>query len=717
MTRLLSRLTVAGLTGAALLICLPQASFAQGATWRPSYAAAKLDKKLRRAVELAPKTETIIIRAKDAGSLELLKQALVAHGDVIVSEHPEILAITVVVYGDTILPIAEFGGTVSVSEDAIVQAGAANRGQAKKAGRVKAKKAIKKVQATKSNRKRTVKASTRVVEVLGDSRQMQGLGPGMPTGKGVGVAVVDSGIELSDDLAGAVSAFYDFTQGDYPVPTTPYDDFGHGTHIASLIAGQGKGDSGKFQGVAPGAHLIGMKVLDGQGQGKTSQVISAIEFAIQYKDALGIRIINLSLGHPIYESAATDPLVKAVEAAHRAGIVVVVSAGNFGLNPRTGQPGYAGITSPGNAPSAITVGALNTNKTITRADDTLAPFSSRGPSWIDGFAKPDVLAPGVGEVAKASKAGSLFGRYPGLLYDDKDDDLQDFGQLAKMSGTSMAAAEASGVVALVIEARPELHTNVVKAVLEYSATPLSDKSGFRYDELEQGLGAVNGKGAIEVARAIDLYAPGGAPWLGATEGVTVFGKDSSAWSQNIVWGNYLVRGIDSLYFNSDAWDDNIVWGTVAAEEGDNIVWGNFARDEEDNIVWGNLAIWGSMADDGQDNIVWGTFDREDENIVWGNVYELDADGDGDGDNIVWGNSFDWDDNIVWGNSLLGFGDDENIVWGNMAEWDGDGDNIVWGNLDDDNIVWGNSCDTDCGDGDGDGDNIVWGNAVVLGWAK
>jgi serine protease AprX len=714
MTRLLSRLALTGLVGAALLLWLPEASFAQGTTWRPSYAAAKLDKKLRRAIEQAPKPESIIIRARDVESLELLKQALAAHGDVIEAEHPEINAITVVVHGDDLLPIAEFGGTVSVSENAVVKAGAVNTGQARKAAKAKAKKAVRKVPPRKSTNKRTVRASTKVVEVLGDSRRMQGLGLGMPTGKGVGVAVIDSGIELSDDLNTVVSAFYDFTQGDHPVPTTPYDDYGHGTHIASLIADQGRGDAGKFQGMAPGAHIVGLKVLDGQGNGKTSSVISAIEFAIQYKDALAIRIINLSLGHPIYESAATDPLVKVVEAAHRAGLVVVVSAGNFGMNPQTMVPGFAGITSPGNAPSAITVGAVDTKRTVTRADDTVAPFSSRGPSWIDGFAKPDVVAPGVGEVAKASKSGSLYKLYPSLLYDDGDDDNLDFGELAKLSGTSMAAAEATGVVALVIEARPELQANAIKAILEYSATPLNDNVSVRYDELEQGLGAVNGKGAIEVARAIDLCAPVGAPWLGAVDGATLFEKDSAAWSLNIVWGNYLVRGVDSLYFNSDAWDDNIVWGAVAAEEGENIVWGNFARDDQDNIVWGNFAIWGSMADDGQDNIVWGTFDREDDNIVWGNVYESDGLTDGVSDNIVWGNTFGWDENIVWGNSEIGFGIDENIVWGNMAEWDGDGDNIVWGNLVDDNVVWGNVYDAD---GSGDGDNVVWGNAALLGWVK
>ena len=117
--------------------------------------------------------------------------------------------------------------------------------------------------------------------------------------------------------------------------------------MAGLIAGNGDLSAGKrYRGVAPKARLVALKVLDENGAGNTSDVIGAIEFVTAYKDRLGIDVINLSLGHPIYEPAATDPLVQAVEAAVRAGIVVVVSGGNFGVSPFTGLPGYAGILSP-----------------------------------------------------------------------------------------------------------------------------------------------------------------------------------------------------------------------------------------------------------------------------------------------------------------------------------------------------------------------------------
>ncbi len=183
-------------------------------------------------------------------------------------------------------------------------------------------------------------------------------------------------------------------------------------------------------------------MLDENGQGETSEVIQAIEFATAQKNALGIHVINLSLGHPIYEPAASDPLVRAVERAVAAGIVVVTSAGNFGYNSVVGSTGYAGITSPGNAPSAITVGALRAAGTVSRADDDVAPYSSRGPSWYDGFAKPDLLAPGHGIVSNSVSSGGLYETYPSVRAGAAH---------MRLNGTSMATATATGVVALMLE--------------------------------------------------------------------------------------------------------------------------------------------------------------------------------------------------------------------------------------------------------------------------
>ena len=273
-------------------------------------------------------------------------------------------------------------------------------------------------------------------------RAALGLPSGTPAGAGIGVAVIDSGIAGSADFGSRVVAAYDFTNG--ARPAAPSDEYGHGTHVAGLIGGSGSLLAGNpYQGVGPQVRLISMKVLDADGSGRTSDVIRAVEYATARRSALGIQIINLSLGHPIYEAASSDPLVRAVEAASRAGIVVVVAAGNHGTDPSTGEIAYAGITSPGNAPSAITVGALNTHDTTARGDDEMAPYSSRGPSWYDGFAKPDIVAPGHNLVSDAADGSTLSTEYPSLRVSSS---------YLRLSGTSMAAAVVSGAVALVLEA-------------------------------------------------------------------------------------------------------------------------------------------------------------------------------------------------------------------------------------------------------------------------
>jgi serine protease AprX len=209
-----------------------------------------------------------------------------------------------------------------------------------------------------------------------------GLATNVNGGLGLSVAVIDSGIAPTEALASRIVDFVDFTSGQAQ-RTDPYDDYGHGTHVAGLVAGQQNQADWAVQGVAPQTNLVGLKVLKADGSGSVSHVISAIDYAVANRERLRIGVINLSLGHPIFEAAETDPMVQAVEAAIRVGIVVVVSAGNYGMN-KARKVGYAGITSPGNSPSAITVGAYNHQGTVDRADDVVADYSSRGPSWYDG---------------------------------------------------------------------------------------------------------------------------------------------------------------------------------------------------------------------------------------------------------------------------------------------------------------------------------------------
>ena len=196
-------------------------------------------------------------------------------------------------------------------------------------------------------------------------------------------------------------------------------------------------------------------------------VIKAIEYVIAHNRTLRVKVINLSLGHPIYAPAKFDPLVQAVERAVRAGIVVVVAAGNNGLDQNgDGESGYTGINSPANAPSSIAVGAVDTKNSITRDGDAVAAFSSRGPTWFDALAKPDVVAPGVHLVSNTDTSSYLYTNLPNNRQTVNGHPMLD------LTGTSMAAPIAAGVAALVLDANSALMPNAVKAILEYTAIRL-----------------------------------------------------------------------------------------------------------------------------------------------------------------------------------------------------------------------------------------------------
>ncbi len=213
---------------------------------------------------------------------------------------------------------------------------------------------------------------------------------GRYTGQGITVGIIDSGIAPRTELRDRVAVNVDFVDG---ARGAGRDFYGHGTHIAGIIAGNSVLPGG-VRGMAPGARLINLRVLAADGSGQSSDVIEAIDWAIENKARYNLRVLNVSLGHPAMEAAADDPLVQAVERAVRAGIVVICSSGNLGKHPVTGQPIVGAISSPGNSPSVITVGALNTKGTPQRSDDEVASYSSRGPTYGDGFVKPDLVAPG-----------------------------------------------------------------------------------------------------------------------------------------------------------------------------------------------------------------------------------------------------------------------------------------------------------------------------------
>ena len=604
----------------------------------------------------APVVRVIITVRPDARAG--IRKALTDHGDKVTAEQPLTSTLVADIHCSDVSALADHPWVLSISADATVSAGA--------------KPDAVRTSARHSNADR--QTSSWLTSTLRETLGLPKIATETtPTGAGIVVALVDSGINPSTDVpASRIVGFYDFTRGGIPV--APFDDYGHGTHIAGLVGASGALSSFELQGIAPQVKFVGFKVLDRTGQGKTSDVISALQYIVANKDLLHVQIINLSLGHPIFQAAADDPLVQAVQQATAAGLIVVTSSGNFGTMPNTGKAGYGGVTSPGNAPSAITVGAASTFDTIVRDDDVVAPYSSRGPTWYDGFAKPDVVAPG-SRLASDSFSSSFLAN---LLSDDLVKS-QNGKQFLELSGTSMAAGVTTGVVALMLDANRrtgfagiDLSPNAVKAMLQYSAIPLAPKHGGPYDVLTQGAGEISASGAVALASAIDTSAPFESSWLrSSVPGLTtlVDGRKVHVytWAQTIIWGDNVLSG-DVLFLNLPAWSRDTVWGANVAWGAD--AWSDLVRTP--NVVWSSNAIWGST-------------------IIWGNRMI----GMRDGDNIVWGNG-GGADNIVWGNLTQ-----DNIVWGNL--WD---DNIVWGNAFD-NIVWGNLLDES-------NDNIVWGNGQLPG---
>lgn len=466
----------------------------------------------------------------------------------------------------------------------------------------------------------------------------------------IAVAIVDSGIQPHADLPlSRIRAFKDFVSGS----AVPVDRCGHGTHVAGIVAGNGRSSNGLYAGIAPGVDIVALRVLGDDCAGNTSDVIDALEWIGRHHDTYRIKVVNLSLGHAVLESIFTDPLVQAVERLSRKGVAVVTAAGNKGINAATGLPGYGGVGVPCNAPSSICVGALDTLGTPELNDDRVSDASSRGPTRFDLLAKPDLVAPGVNIVSLAAPGSRLFNELEHLhVLDASGSPLY-----LMLSGTSMASPAVAAAAALLLQEHSDLSANTLKLALQFTArlVPLTDV-------LTQGAGALNITGALLLADAVNPNARPGMNWI--RHRITAANVDANQqfipWSQRIIYGNRFMRP-HYAQVHLLRWNDDVVWAYDAIAE--NIVWGNSA---DDNIVWGN-----------EDNIVWGNFAAEE--TVWGTGESGEA--HSADDNIVWGNgvvrgvwaanvvSGFWDDNIVWGNvTRQNF---DNIVWGNArsCEWE------------------------------------------------
>ncbi len=301
-------------------------------------------------------------------------------------------------------------------------------------------------------------------------------------GQGVTIAVIDTGIYPHNDYKDRIVGFKDWVAG----RTEAYDDQGHGTHVAGDALGDGKMSAGKYMGPAPESDLVGIKVLDKHGSGRLSDIIKGVNWAVDNKEKYGIDIINMSLGGPGFASYQNDPVARSVGAAVDAGIHALVAGGNSGPKPET-------IGTPGNHPKAFTVGALNDQGTVSRADDTVANFSSRGPTKFDGLTKPDILSPGV-NITAANAPGSALDRAP----------VPHVGtQYITISGTSMATPVMAGVVAALLSANPNVTPAQLKSIFMDTADKLEG-----VDANSQGAGMVDPGEALE--QVLELKKNGGA---------------------------------------------------------------------------------------------------------------------------------------------------------------------------------------------------------------
>lgn len=339
------------------------------------------------------------------------------------------------------------------------------------------------------------------------------------TGQGVTVAVVDSGITDHPDLKrdngqSRVLARVTFVQDG----KSPDDYYGHGTHVAGIIGGNGRQSGGKYMGVAPDVNLLDVKVTDDQGVGKMSDVVAGLQWVLNNKKNYNIKIANLSLNSTVPDSYHVSPLSAAVEILWFNGITVIVSAGNDGS--------YR-LNSPANDPFVITVGAVDDKGTADISDDQLAKFSAYNITE-DGFAKPDLVAPGRNLVALLSADdNNLASKYP-------DNKLTGSESTAyyKMSGTSMASAVVAGATALLLQKEPNLNPDQVKYRLMNTVKPFSTAQG-----------CATGAGYL------DIYA--------ATKTATINSANTGVRASRLLWS-----GIEPVTWNSVSWN-SVSWNSVS----------------------------------------------------------------------------------------------------------------------------------------------------------
>ena len=392
-----------------------------------------------------------------------------------------------------------------------------------------------------------------------------------------------SGLGLSTDLYGRDKFWGTYDAINNSISNYSNEESGHGTHVASIAGNADYDVYGNLYGVAPNASLVGIKAFDAEGKATYADVIRGIDWALQVKDQINLRVLNMSFSGPVRSYYWEDPLNQAVMKAWQAGIVVIASAGNNGPDPMT-------IGVPGNVPYVITVGAMTDNYTESNAtDDKLATFSAAGPTF-EGFVKPEIVAPG--------------GHLAGLMAFDtqivqEHPEFHDGGRYFEMSGTSQAAGVVSGVAALILSQDPSLTPDEVKCRLMDSAhAAFNDKGELAYSVFQQGSGVVNAADALASTatacanQALDIAQD-------------IEGNDHFFGPANINNdGNFYVEGLgDEYVWRFD--DSNL--------DGDSLIWRmNFA---ENALDWRNTAS--------TDSLIW-RMNIETDSLIWRMSVESDS---------------------------------------------------------------------------------------------
>jgi serine protease AprX len=376
------------------------------------------------------------------------------------------------------------------------------------------------------------------------------------TGKGVDVAVIDTGTAPVPGLdgAGKVVNGPDLSFESQANNLRYLDSYGHGTHMAGIIAGRGAGaaagsyagDTANFLGMAPDARIVSVKVADAMGAADVSQIIAAIDWVVQNKTTggLNIRVLNLSFGTNTTNPYTIDPLCHAVEAAWRKGITVVAATGNAGFYKAPGGPG---LTSPARDPYVLAVGAADTMKTLSTADDQVASFSSSGVGGSGGTKNPDMLAPGRSLISL-----SVPGSYIDQTYGASGAVT---GGYMRGSGTSQATAVVSGAAALVLQQHPTWTNTQVKALLTLTASKL--KVGLQTD-------AAQGKGTLNLTQALGVTNV--AAGQSATSSTGTGTLESARGSTHLVDNGAILQG------EKDIFGDAISTATLASRRTAGTAW-------------------------------------------------------------------------------------------------------------------------------------------------